>query len=242
MRVTTDVDFTKGNAEEILFDLQDGFLPELSKRYPGLSASIEGQKKERLESFGSLMIGFPMALLAIFMILATIFRSYIQPILIMFTIPFGLIGALFGHLVLGFDMTIMSMFGIVALSGIVVNDAIVLIEQINHNLADGQPLEEAILNGGMRRFRAVILTTLTTCGGLTPLILEKDFQAQFLIPMAISIAAGVLFATMLTLILNPCLLYILNDTRILFAWLQSGLLPSRESVEPAIQRGAGIEE
>ncbi|MFC1600729.1 efflux RND transporter permease subunit [Candidatus Sumerlaeota bacterium] len=243
VRVTADVDFTKANAEEILAELeQDGFLSTLSRDYPGMTASVEGQKKDRMESFGSLAVGFPLALLAIFMILATIFRSYIQPLVIMFTIPFGVIGALFGHLLLGYTLTIMSMFGIVALSGIVVNDAIVLIEQVNHYLGEGRSLRDSIIDAGCRRFRAVMLTTATTCGGLTPIIIERDFQAQFLKPMALSIAAGVVFATVLTLVLIPCLLAILSDLRRAGWWLRHGHAAAPEALEPATRRNSNDEE
>ena len=172
-------------------------------------ASIEGQSRESSRSLGSLKIGFPLAMLGIFLILATMFRSYLQPLVIMVTIPFGLIGAVAGHLVMGFDLTMLSMFGMVALAGIVVNDAIVLIECINERMASGMPLTEALCVGGARRFRAIVLTTLTTSFGLAPIILEKSMQAQFLIPMAISIAFGVAFASLLTLFLIPCLLLIL---------------------------------
>jgi multidrug efflux pump subunit AcrB len=130
----------------------------------------------------------------------------------------------------------MSMFGMVALTGVVVYDAIVLIERINENLAEGMGFFEAIKKGGARRFRAILLTSLSTVGGLAPLILETDMQARFLIPMALSLAAGVTFATILTLVLIPSLLAIVNDVRRLAVWVKTGSWPLRESVEPAASR------
>jgi multidrug efflux pump subunit AcrB len=153
----------------------------------------------------------------------------------MTTIPFGLIGGVIGHIIFGKMISLLSMFGMVALAGIVVNDAIVLIEGVNARLEADMPLFEAIREGGKRRFRAILLTTLTTFSGLMPLILEKSFQAQFLIPMAISIAFGVLFATLLTLVLIPCQLAVLNDLRRFFHWIWHQEWLSREEVEPRVK-------
>lgn len=225
------------NANEIFDDLNQGFLVELQEKFPDLTVILQGDKKRSRESFSSLQIGFPIALMGIFTIVATMFRSYLQPVIIMITIPFGIIGAVLGHLVMGHDLSMMSLYGMVALTGVVVNDAIVLIERVNENFARNIPFFEAILRGGARRFRAIFLTTLSTVGGLAPMLLETDLQAQFLIPMAISLAAGVLFATLLTLILIPCLLVILNDFRMVFhRWLQGEWPPSRTLMEPASRR------
>lgn len=235
--VSAEVDNERANASEIFGDLSAQFFPELKKQYPNIRVALQGEKKKMRESLGSLKVSFPLAIAGIFIIVATMFRSYVQPFVILFTIPFGIIGAVFGHMLLGFDLTIMSMFGMVALSGVVVNDAIVLIERINENIAGGMRFFDAILSGGKRRFRAIFLTTLTTTGGLAPLIMEKDFQAKFLIPMALSLAAGVVFATVLTLVLIPGLLVIVNDFRVVIYRLKHGIrAPSRESVEPAFHR------
>ena len=234
--VTADVDPKLANSQEIFADLSTGFFRELGAQYPGLHISMQGSKKNMRESFSSLKVTFPLAVLGIFVIVATIFRSYIQPLVILFTVPFGIIGAVFGHLLLGYNLSMMSMFGMVALTGVVVNDAIVLIERINENLAEGMGFFEAIKKGGARRFRAILLTSLSTVGGLSPLILETDMQARFLIPMALSLAAGVTFATVLTLVLIPSLLAIVNDVRRLTARLKTGSWPLRESVEPAASR------
>jgi multidrug efflux pump subunit AcrB len=234
--VSAAIDNKRANANEIFTTLSADFFPKLSEKYPGLYVTLQGEKKKMRESFGSLQIGFPLAILGIFIIIATTFRSYAQPFVIMFTVPFGIIGGILGHLLLGYDLSIMSVFGMVALSGVVVNDAIVLIERINENLAEGMPFFDAILAGGARRFRAIFLTTISTVGGLMPLILETDLQARFMIPMALSLAAGVTFATVLTLALIPSLLVIVNDFRRMIHRSRYGVWPEREAVEPARMR------
>ncbi len=234
--VSAAVDTNKANANEILNQLAVADFPRLQDQYPGLFISSQGEKKKMRESFSSLMVGVPMALIGIYIIIATMFRSYLQPVVILFTVPFGIIGAILGHLLMGFNLSLLSVFGMVALTGVVVNDAIVLIERINENLAGGMDFIEAIVNGGARRFRAIILTTFSTVGGLAPLIAEQDLQARFLIPMALSLAAGVAFATLLTLVLAPSLLVIVNDLRRLTARFRQGYWPAPEAVEPARTR------
>jgi len=234
--VSANVDNRRANANEIMAELNGSYFPALHQEHPDLRLTLQGEQKKSRESFGSLAIGFPLAILGIFVIIATMFRSYAQPLIIMFTVPFGIIGGVLGHLFLGYDLAIMSVFGMVALAGVVVNDAIVLIERINENLAEGMDFFDAVTRGGARRFRAIFLTTASTVGGLTPLILETDLQAKFMIPMAISLAAGVTFATVLTLILIPCLLTILNDMRRAVYYLKNGVWPGRRDVEPARDR------
>jgi len=238
--VSAAVDTNVTNANEIFSQLTQNYFFRLKSNYPGLYLTLQGEKKKMRESFDSLKVGFPLAILGIFVIIATMFRSYAQPFVIMFTVPFGFIGAILGHLVLGYDLSLMSIFGMVALTGVVVNDAIVLIERVNENIAEGMSFFEAIRAGGVRRFRAIFLTTLSTVGGLTPLILETDLQAKFLIPMAISLAAGVTFATLLTLGLIPSLLVILNDFRCIIHRIKHGIWPARERVEPARNRKADL--
>ncbi len=237
-RITVSADVHEGtsNAREIMADLQADTFPQLRRQFPSLFISVEGANADTQESIASLKIGFPIALLGIFLIMATMFRSYVQPFIIMITIPYGLIGAIFGHLALGHNITMLSLFGLVAVSGIVVNDAIVLIEAANERLIAGMSLKDALVDAGARRFRAIMLTSLTTCFGLAPLIMERSMQAQFLIPMAISIAFGVAFSTVLTLVLIPCLLLILSDLRLLAHWFFKGHMPRRRDVEPAAQR------
>jgi multidrug efflux pump subunit AcrB len=242
VEVNAQVDAKQSNAREIMGELTVNYFPELKGKYPGLGISVEGHQARDTESFGALFISYPIALIGIFFVMATIFRSYIQPFVIFFTIPFGIIGAIVGHMVLGVDMAIMSAFGVVALTGVVVNSAIVLIDRINKNIAEGMSFIEAVKAGSARRFRAIFLTTVSTVGALMPLILEKGLQAQMLIPMAVSIAAGVLFSSALTLVLIPSLLIIMNDLRLLVHRLWHGRWPTREEVEPAGKRAAELKE
>jgi multidrug efflux pump subunit AcrB len=155
-------------------------------------------------------------MMGIFLLLASQFRSYIQPVIIMMAIPFGLIGAILGHLILVMEFTIVSIFGIVALSGIVVNDALILIDFINRAVRDGMDVEKAVIESGRSRFRPVLLTSVTTVAGLFPLLLERSFQAQFLVPMAVSLCFGLMVATVLTLLYVPALYMIVKDVTRLF--------------------------
>ena len=145
--------------------------------------------------------------------MAAIFKSYIQPLIIMVAIPFGLVGAVIGHLIVGFDLTLLSMFGMVALTGIVVNDSLVLIDLVNRNIRTGQDVSSAVIESAVQRFRPILLTTVTTVGGMAPLLLERSFQAQFLKPMVVSIAFGLSFATVLTLLVVPSMYLIGNDLK-----------------------------
>jgi multidrug efflux pump subunit AcrB len=211
--VISDIDETTANASQIVADLKANFLPKLIERYPGVSFDLEGQAKRTGESIDSLKSGYLLAMMGIFLLLASQFRSYIQPVIIMMAIPFGLIGAVFGHLLMGMEFTIISIFGIVALSGIVVNDALILIDFINRAVRSGADIEAAVVESGKARFRPVLLTSITTIAGLLPILLETSFQAQFLIPMAISICFGLLAATLLTLLFVPALYLIVRDVR-----------------------------
>ncbi|MGB1815823.1 MAG: efflux RND transporter permease subunit, partial [Rubripirellula sp.] len=201
--VSSNLDEEIGNAEEIVADLQANFLPDLLMRYPSLRIRWEGQQERRAESFGSLFSGFFAALLAMFVLLAVEFKSAVQPLLVMLIIPFGALGAVIGHVIMGLPLTLFSFYGIIALTGIVVNDSIVLIDFINSRVRAGMPINQALAESGLRRFRPVLLTTITTIGGLFPILLETSIQAQILIPMATSIAFGELFATLIVLYLVP---------------------------------------
>ncbi len=218
VNVTADVDETAANASEINADLQAQVLPDLMAQYPGLNYRFAGEQREREESLGTLWTGFPLALLAIFALLAIQFNSYIQPLIVMSAIPFGIIGAVLGHVVMGFDLSLLSFFGIVALSGIVVNDSLIMIDLINRERTEGIALAQVIRDSVTRRFRPILLTTLTTSLGLAPMILEKSLQAKFLIPMAVSLAFGVAFATLITLVLVPSLYMIVEDVKRAFQW------------------------
>ncbi|MFC1815516.1 efflux RND transporter permease subunit [Thermodesulfobacteriota bacterium] len=220
--VISDLDETIANASQIVTDLKQNFFPKLIERYPGLQYDLEGQEKRTRESIASLKRGFILALVGIFFLLASQFKSYYQPVIIMMAIPFGLIGAIVGHLIMGLQITMISLFGIVALSGIVVNDSLILIDFINRSIRRGADKDIAVVESGKSRFRPVLLTSVTTVAGLLPLLLERSFQAQFLVPMAVSISFGLLAATGLTLLYVPALYLITGDIRnMIVSWFQA---------------------
>jgi multidrug efflux pump subunit AcrB len=223
IKVAADVDETITNANEVRMDLVSRFLPQLQSSYPGLRYTIEGEGKEQQESMADVVRGFVIALFGIYALLAIPFRSFSQPLVVMSAIPFGLVGAVTGHLIMGHNLSLLSMFGIVGLAGVVVNDSLVLVHATNRFRDQGLSAREAITRAGPLRFRAVILTSLTTFAGLTPMLLERSLQAQFLIPMAISLGFGVLFATGITLLLVPCLYMILEDAHDLLANIKAKL-------------------
>lgn len=200
-------------AENIIKDMKKEILPALLAKYPGLSFSFKGHKAAIKESITALLKGLGLALLCIFALLAIPFKSYLQPFIIMFCIPFGIIGAIAGHIIMGYSLSVMSLFGLVAMSGVVVNDSLVFIDSANRRHRSGTPALQAIHAAGIQRFRPILLTTLTTCGGLAPIITETSRQAKFLIPMAISLGFGILFATFITLVMVPCLYMILEDIK-----------------------------
>jgi multidrug efflux pump subunit AcrB len=183
----------------------------MMQKYSGLSYSFEGQQADRSESVGGLMTGLLIAQLLIYVLLAIPFKSYGQPLIIMVSIPFGIVGAVIGHLLLGYSLSLISLFGLVALTGVVVNDSLIFIDFANRRRREGMDMHDAVVSAGVQRFRPIILTTLTTFLGLTPMIFETSRQAKFLIPMAISLGFGILFATGITLLLIPALTMILND-------------------------------
>ena len=203
----------KSKAGDVISKLDVEYFPQLLDEYPGLSYSYEGRSADQRDSFGSMAITIPMVLLAIYALLAIPFKSYAQPLIVMVSIPFGIIGAILGHLLLGYEMTMMGVIGMLALSGVVVNDALVLISFANERRKAHASAHDAIVSAGIQRFRPILLTTLTTFGGLTPIILESSRQAKFLIPMAISLGFGILFATLIALILVPSLYMVVEDCK-----------------------------
>ncbi len=213
INVTADVDAAVATPAAIIADLETEVLPGLRAAWPGITTSFEGQQEEQRETLGGLQRGFVLALILIFALLAIPLRSYLQPLIIMSAIPFGLVGAIWGHLIIGLDLTILSMFGLVALTGVVVNDSLVMVDFINRHASESPTLREGVCRAGVARFRPILLTSLTTFAGLFPLMMERSMQARFLIPMAVSLAFGVLFATFITLILVPCGYMILEDLR-----------------------------
>ena len=195
----------------IMSDITTRVLPELVTKYPGLSWGVSGMSDEEKKVVTSMGYGFALALFAIYALLAIPTKSYLQPLIIMGVIPFGVIGAIFGHWVMGHPMSMMSLMGVIALSGVVVNDSLILVNYINNKVRAGSDLESAVLAGGTRRFRPILLTSLTTFFGLAPMLMETSVQAQEIIPMAVSLAFGIIFATVITLLLVPCLYLILAD-------------------------------
>ncbi|NDY71982.1 AcrB/AcrD/AcrF family protein [Desulfobacter hydrogenophilus] len=203
-------------SENIIGDMKQEILPSLMKGYPGLSYEFKGKQADLKESVGALVKGLGLSLFCVFALLAIPFKSYFQPLIIMLCIPFGIIGAVAGHIIMGYSLSVMSLFGVVAMSGVVINDSLVLIDFSNRLVRGGMPVAAAVRAAGIQRFRPILLTTLTTCGGLAPIIMETSRQAKFLIPMAISLGFGILFATVITLGLVPCLYLILEDIKDFF--------------------------
>ena len=212
VNVTADVEPRRATSQ-VLATLKADTLPRLARDYPGLSYDFEGQQADMRESMASLMGGFVIAMIVIYALLAIPFRSYIQPVIVMAAIPFGLVGAVIGHIIMGYSLSIISMMGLVALAGVVVNDSLVMIVYANELRLQGTNAIEAIQQAGIRRFRPILLTTITTFGGLAPMIFETSRQARFMIPMAISLGYGILFATLITLLLVPSLYLIVEDMR-----------------------------
>jgi multidrug efflux pump subunit AcrB len=207
--VKADVD-PIAETKQVQNALDGAILPQLARDYPGLSYGYEGRQADFAESMSSLIAGLLLALLAIYFLLAVPFRSYVQPLIVMTSIPFGIVGAVLGHVVMGYSLSIISIMGVIALAGVVVNDSLVLIEYANRLRAEGMSAYDAVHAAGVRRFRPIMLTTLTTFGGLAPMIFETSRQARFMIPMALSLGYGILFATGISLLLVPCL-YVIVD-------------------------------
>ncbi|MCX2972453.1 efflux RND transporter permease subunit [Halieaceae bacterium IMCC8485] len=209
--VTAEADIAIVEPAKVMSDIEKKLLPELIAKYPGLSWGISGMADEEKKMAVSMGIGFALALFGIYALLAVPTHSYLQPLIIMGVIPFGIIGAIIGHWTMGYDMSMMSVMGIVALSGVVVNDSLILVDFVNKSTAAGQDKTSAILDAGCYRFRAIMLTSVTTFLGLGPMLLERSAGAQFMIPMALSLAFGIVFATVITLLLVPSLYMILDD-------------------------------
>jgi multidrug efflux pump subunit AcrB len=218
--ITADVDLSEANANEILAKFESEHIVPILLDYPSVNYSFEGEQREQRDTLSSLFKNFALALFVVYVLLAVPFKSYLQPLIIMSAIPFGFTGAVIGHIIMGMNLAVLSIIGIVALSGVVVNDSLVMVDFINrYKRDDGKTSLEAALAAGPRRFRPILLTSITTFVGLFPLLIEKSVQAQFLIPMAISLAYGVLFATLITLILVPTSYLIIEDIKDFFGRL-----------------------
>ena len=221
--VTADVDVAISAPGKVMEAVEAEYLPQLLAKYPGLQVAREGQAADQAKFIEAMKKLYLLAMFAIYALMAIPFRSYTQPLIIMFAIPFGVVGAVWGHALLGYDFSVLSLLGIAALAGVVVNDSLVLVDYVNQKRAQGLSVIEAARSASIVRFRPILLTSMTTFAGLTPLILERSVQAQFLIPMALSLAFGVMFSTLVSLVLVPCGYLILDDIANAWRWLYPGL-------------------
>ena len=219
--VTADVDPSATTGNAVKSSLQSSVLPNIQRAIPGATFTFGGQQRQQRKAQSALIIGFLLALFAIYALLAIPFRSYLQPLVIMSTIPFAWIGALLGHLLLDISLGLLSIYGIVGLSGVIVNDALVMLDFANEQRAEGQSWPDALVRAGQMRFRPILLTSLTTFLGLFPIIIEQSVQAQFLIPMAVSLGVGIVFGTGVLMFIVPALAMLQDDV---VAWVQTTLL------------------
>ncbi|GIU31775.1 acriflavin resistance protein [Shewanella colwelliana] len=213
INVWGSVDAAQAEPFKLAQDIRDNFMPELLKKYPRVKTEVSGNIQEQLDSANTQMRDFIISLLVIYSLLAIPLKSYLQPVMIMSVIPFGVIGSVLGHMILGIDLSALSLFGIIAAAGVVVNDSLVMVDYVNRARLDGVAMKVAVIQAGCRRFRAILLTSLTTFIGLVPIMTETSMQAQMVIPMAVSLAFGVLFATVVTLVLIPCLYVMIEDMK-----------------------------
>jgi len=228
VNITADVDIKKVESNKIINRLRSEELPALLAKNPGLQYMFVGDRQEQEQTLTSMFRSYLVAMVIIYALLAIPFGSYLQPFIVMCAIPFGLIGAVLGHLIMGMDLTILSMFGVVALTGVVVNDSLIMVDYVNRNRSKYKGIIDAVRMSGVARFRAILLTSLTTFAGLAPLVFfEKSVQAQFLVPMAISLSFGVMFATVVTLVLVPAGYIILEDIKSSWDWLYGSQKPAR---------------
>ena len=246
IQVTADMKSIDDSASDVLDDIRENIMPVIISKYPTVSTLYEGQNREAKKTTDSIKIVGPIILLLIYIIISFTFRTYSQPLLLMIMIPFSIIGVVWGHYFHGFKINILSWLGIIALVGIMVNDGLVLIGKFNLYLKEGMKYDEALLQAGKSRFRAIFLTSLTTVAGLAPLLLETSRQAQFLKPMAISISYGIAIATVLTLVMLPLLLSVSNSIKVFIKWMITGKKITKEEVERAIiemkNEDEGLEE
>ena len=230
-----DLKNPKTSATEIVQEIKTEILPTLKRQFPSVTASFDGQSREANKTTTSAAATMPIVLFMIFAIIAFTYRSVSQPLILLVMIPFSLIGVAWGHWLHGYPINISSFLGIIALIGIVVNDGLVLIGKFNTNLRSGMKFNDSLIAAGKSRFRPIFLTSVTTIAGLGPLIFEKSLQAQFLIPMAVSIAYGILAATVLTLVFLPMMLTLGNSVKVWALWFWTGTKPTKESVERAVK-------
>ncbi len=225
INVWASVDAQQVEPFKVAKDIRDNFMPKLLKKYPAVRSQVSGRIQEEMDGVAEQMRDFAISLMVIFSLLAIPLRSYSQPLMIMTVIPFGVVGAIIGHLILGLDLNLFSLFGIIAVAGVVVNDSLVMVDYVNQQRKSGASIFDSVVRAGCNRFRAIMLTSLTTFIGLVPIMMETSLQALIVVPMAVSLAFGVLFATVVTLILMPCLYLIFSDIGHFFkgiwAWLMA---------------------
>ena len=234
IRIDSDLKDPSTSATDMMADIKADLLPIMKERFPGVEAIFEGQNREAEKTGGSAAAVLPVIIFMIFVIIAFTFRSFDQPIVLLMMVPFSFIGVAWGHYIHSFPINVLSFLGIIALIGIIVNDGLVLISKFNIYLKEGMSFDDALIGASKSRFRAIFLTTITTIAGLSPLIFETSRQAQFLIPMAISIAYGIGLATVLTLVMLPLMLKLSNEIKILWQWYTTGIKPAAEKVEGAV--------
>ena len=234
--VMADMDFTKNDQAVVLQDLEASVIPSVLTQVDGVSRNYGGQSEEVDKMINSMTFSMAIALVIMFTILMFLLKSYMQTLLIMSLIPLGVIGAVMGHYIIGIPVSILSFLGLVALAGIIINDSVVLVDKYNNLLKSGMDVPDALLDAGITRFRPIVLTTITTAAGLAPIIFLRSEQGQFLVPMAVSVASGLIFGTILTLLALPSALYIISDLRVLLNKLKQRK-KNRLELEPAYQRG-----
>jgi multidrug efflux pump subunit AcrB len=240
--VTANVE-PMSETSQVQATLEKDVMPKLLQDFPGLTYVWEGKQADMGESMDSMMRGFVVAMMVIYAMLAIPFKNYVQPLIVMLAIPFGIVGAVLGHVIMGYSLSLISVMGIIALSGVVVNDSLILIDYANRLRLKGASAFEAIHQAGVRRFRPIMLTTLTTFGGLAPMIFETSRQARFLIPMALSLGYGIVFATGITLVIVPCLYIMLDDAEKLWAKISAIMDPPvRELAELALCECCGQQD
>jgi len=229
--VSADIDPELVEPGEVITEISDEFIPGLLARHAGVSYGLEGASQEEQEFIGNITVASIAALFLIYALIAIPLHSYSQPLVIMSVIPFGLIGAVIGHIIMGKAISMFSLFGLIALAGVVVNDSLIMVDFVNKAREKGVPLRQAVIDSGTQRFRAIILTSFTTAAGLMPIMLETSVQAQYMIPMAISLSFGIIFATAITLFLIPSLYILQND----------GFARTRQTVDWILGRPASKE-
>ena len=235
IQITADLKSAEDSEVEVMNDIKTRIIPEILSKYPTVKVSYEGQNRDAEKTKKSVNIVAPIIILMIYIVIAFTFRSYSQPLLLLIMVPFSLIGIVWGHYIHGFAINILSWLGIIALVGIMVNDGLVLVGKFNTYLKEGLKFDEALIQAGIARFRAIFLTSITTVAGLAPLMIEKSRQAQFLKPMAISISYGITIATFLTLLMLPLLLSLSNSITVFFKWYITGKKVTKEEVTRAVK-------